>query len=150
MAITPRFHWLIRLRDSESRRKGKVLHLAASDEHGDARSSTLCGKRYDPADRIYASKGIKAITGREYRIAWRVHAFKQIQPGDEVFLLKQGQEPRGLMAHGRVIRVLPRDRPRGHPPITPRAEIAFDLVLRPQHGSIIPRSALDVPEVASA
>lgn len=65
MTITPKFHWLIRLRNPNSGRKGRVLHLALSDEHGDAMCSTICGKQYDSADRIEASKGLEAITGRE-------------------------------------------------------------------------------------
>jgi len=63
--VVPRTHWLIRLQNANTGRNDKVFHLAASDENGAPRSSTLCRKRYDPANRIEASRGIQAISGRE-------------------------------------------------------------------------------------
>jgi hypothetical protein len=47
------------------------MHLAASDETGRPLRVTICGKRYDPADRADASKGINEITGRECAACFR-------------------------------------------------------------------------------
>lgn len=64
MTIKPQFHWIFRLR-SINGRKGRVVHLAASDENGLPLSTTICGRSYDPADRTDASRGIKTLTGQE-------------------------------------------------------------------------------------
>ena len=64
MTIKPQFHWTFKLL-GPSGRKGTKIHLSASDERGLPFAVTLCGKRYDPADRIDASKGIHVLTGQE-------------------------------------------------------------------------------------
>src|SRR6266480_3259138 len=58
--IKPQLHWMLRLR-GPSGRKGLNWHFATSDETGRPRNKTVCGRRYDPGDRIAASKGVRDL-----------------------------------------------------------------------------------------
>ena len=60
MKLTPKFHWMFRIRSAGGHR-GRVVHLAASAEDGSALSTTICGKSYDPADRMEASRGLEPL-----------------------------------------------------------------------------------------
>lgn len=53
--LKSKFHWVIRLKG------GRKKHLAASDDDGRARLSTICGKDYGLDDRVEARKGIESI-----------------------------------------------------------------------------------------
>jgi hypothetical protein len=70
--------------------------------------------------------------GEAWSDNWRVQS-ADIEPGDEVYLIKQGAAPKGVVAHGRVTRgsyshYKYRDGTGGH---AFRVDVAFDAVLGP-------------------
>ena len=69
----PKFCWLVRLKHA------RKTHITASTEFGEPWTETLCGKKYDPADRTYAKK-LRRSEGAECRAClaildkvWAVH-----------------------------------------------------------------------------
>jgi hypothetical protein len=53
-----KFHWIVKLKGS------RELHIVAGNEFGEPSSITLCGKRHEPSDRVYAKKTSRT-TGTE-------------------------------------------------------------------------------------
>jgi len=83
---------------------------------------------YGFTDRIEAVRRTRA--GGVYADSWRVMS-RQIQIDDEVFLLKQGKSPKGIVAHGRVVRGSYdhfKSRTGSGGP-SPRIDVEFDVVL---------------------
>jgi 5-methylcytosine-specific restriction protein A len=86
-------------------------------------------------------------SGSSYVLPWSVIAFKQVQPGDRVFLLRQGKKTPGLIASG-VVASMPwfgksdwggRDTAEGY-----HVVVNFDTILSPDQGEVLPRTMLYV------
>jgi hypothetical protein len=60
-----KFHWIVELKRS------RKLHIVAGNEFDEPLSITLCGKRYESSDRVYAKK-TKRATGEECNACLRV------------------------------------------------------------------------------
>jgi hypothetical protein len=72
----------------------------------------------------------KTLTGELYHDSWRVKC-RGIRVGDEIYVLKQGVPPTGVVAHGRVVRgsydhFKSRD---GSGGTSQRVDVEFDTVL---------------------
>jgi hypothetical protein len=96
---------------------------------------------HDAADAVKLT-----AAGQLYRAEWSVHAYKQVQPGDRVFVMKQGKGPTGIVAAGMVVSE-PRLRPHWDPERTGeevyKVEVDLDRVLPATEGSILPRELLE-------
>ncbi len=76
---------------------------------------------------------------------WSCGNTRKIEAGDRVFLLRQGVEPRGIMASGTVIEP-PYEGPHWDPDISKPAlyvDVRFDALLDPGSDDILPRELLD-------
>ena len=79
---------------------------------------------------------------------WSCGRNKHIQPGDRVFLLRQGQEPRGLIASGRATSPVFEAPHWGgddatRSPIARYVSVRFDVLLDPDREPIFRREWLD-------
>jgi hypothetical protein len=83
--------------------------------------------------------------GEEVIEAWRVAAFKRIQPGDRAFMVHVGAEPRGIFGSG-VVHNLPykKDKDdRAH-----LVDIRIDTLLNPQTEKILTLDILAIGRLA--
>src|ERR1700733_16294659 len=53
--------------------------------------------------RSWAEEAAMIAEGTSYTEGWSTGKRKHMQPGDRLFLLKQGKEPRGIMASGKAV-----------------------------------------------
>ena len=60
-----KFHWIVKLKGA------RKLHIVAGNEFDEPLPITLCGKRYEPSDRVYAEKTRRA-TGEECSACLRI------------------------------------------------------------------------------
>src|SRR5262245_58474636 len=85
----------------------------------------------------------QTAAGNPFRALWSCGNTRSIQRGDRVFLLKQGQEPRGLMASGWVlsdeVASLPHhDEERARQGQTAfRVEVEFERILNPAADALL-------------
>ena len=79
----------------------------------------------------------KSRAGKTVEVAWRCRN-KSARPGDTVFLLHQGKEPRGIMGSGTVLRGPYQDKPDDPRRVDARLSELFD----PHHEGVLPLSAL--------
>lgn len=89
--------------------------------------------------------------GVPYPHRWSVHAHRQMKVGDRVFLIKQGKEPRGIVASGYVTdapHLEPHWDPEKKGKLVMKADVEFDTVVEPTPGSILPRALLDTGDLA--
>lgn len=87
-----------------------------------------------------------------YDDSWGCGATRRIQPGDRVFLMKLGAEPRGIMASGRATSGVYQgehwggaERARGKRPFC--INVRFDALLDPEQ-AIFPRARLKAGDLA--
>jgi 5-methylcytosine-specific restriction protein A len=96
----------------------------------------------------YLQKSIAEVKTQGYcRERWGCGATKKIVPGDRVFLMKLGKQPRGIVASGWVTSRVYEDlhwdetaRQRGE--MTLYVDVRFDTLLDPEI-DVFPRAALD-------
>lgn len=75
---------------------------------------------------------------------WSTGSSRRLMPGDRVFLLRQGAEPRGIMASGYVKSHVYRDAHwSGEPRETNYVALEWDHLLHPERDIIIAREELD-------
>src|SRR5215210_7338349 len=78
---------------------------------------------------------------------WSCGNTRKIEVGDRVFLLRQGVEPRGIIASGTVIEP-PYEGLHWDPNVSKLAlyvDVKFDALLDPESDDILPRELLDEP-----
>lgn len=79
---------------------------------------------------------------------WSCGRTRKIENGDRVFLLQQGQEPRGILASGIVVSA-PYEADHWDPARSQPAlyvDVRFDALQDPETDPILPRQRLDAPE----
>ena len=93
-------------------------------------------------------QAVAVQSGEIVKDRWSCGNRKDIEPGDRLFLLKQGAEPRGIIASGwaisKVFRAAHWDPHRasiGHE--TNYVRLRFDRLIDPDLGEVLPRSSLD-------
>ncbi|CAA9505370.1 MAG: ADP-ribosylglycohydrolase family protein [uncultured Rubrobacteraceae bacterium] len=83
-------------------------------------------------------------------ISWSCGNTKKIEEGDRAFLLRQGVEPRGIIAPGTVV-TLPYEAPHWDPDISEPAlyvDVRLDALLDPEAQDILWREVLDEPHLS--
>ncbi len=100
-------------------------------------------------DGLAADANEVAERGRLVR-RWSCGNTKRIEQGDRVFLLRQGLEPRGIIASGSVTTPSYQDDHWDPERDTPGwfVEVEFDALQDPETDPILPRERLDAPEFA--
>jgi hypothetical protein len=87
----------------------------------------------------------KVKSGESVVDSWTCGNTKRIKRGDRIFLLRQGAEPKGICASGRVVEGSSEgDNWKGDP--SQFIEVEFDTLLNPETDEILPRSLLDEPQ----
>jgi len=94
----------------------------------------------------------KVWRGERVRDTWTA-ASRKIRPGDRLFLLRQGVEPRGITATATAlseVRIGPHFDPEraAKGDTRPFVEIEWDVVLIPEESRVLPRSRLDANDMA--
>lgn len=101
---------------------------------------------WNPNRSIFDFKeGIQAIeSSGSYRIDWSCGRTKNIDIGDRVFLLRQGKEPRGILASGFIVRA-PYEATNWRLDGDSSAlyvDVEFDIVLDPEANGVLPTTEL--------
>jgi len=122
-----------------------------STDHSADREGVLLGWNralWDGWDKTYEGAVDMVMSGAEYRARWSVGNRRDVRPGTDAWLLRQGG-PYGLLGHGTVISE-PFDDAHfaGHGSTSRYVEVAFDVLL--EEADILGRDQLDlaIPEIA--
>lgn len=91
--------------------------------------------------------------GKPFPDRWRTTS-RKVEIGDRVFLLRQGKEPRGIVAAGRAVSTVylgkdltPEDTAKGIQRFC--FDLEWDSILVPEKVSPLPRNRLDEPDLSA-